>query len=90
MTIKTVTVFGASGRQGQTELRELIAQGSWPRAASRSKNLFSAKGLNSVAMMAACDFRQGNFCCNPQTIRHLLAESVLALNAALSNHSDRD
>ena len=53
MTIKTVTVFGASGRQGQAELRELIAQGSWPRAASRSKNLFSAAGLDSVAVMTA-------------------------------------
>ena len=53
MSIKTVTVFGASGRQGQAQLRELVAQGYWPRAASRQKNILDAAGLDGIAVMPA-------------------------------------
>jgi uncharacterized protein YbjT (DUF2867 family) len=53
MSINTVTVFGASGRQGQEQLRELMTQGYWPRAASRQKDVLDAAGLEGVAVMAA-------------------------------------
>jgi uncharacterized protein YbjT (DUF2867 family) len=52
MTIRTVSVFGASGRQGQAQLRELIAQGYWPRAVSRHKEIFQSAGLDGIGIMA--------------------------------------
>jgi uncharacterized protein YbjT (DUF2867 family) len=52
MTIRTVAVFGASGRQGQAQLRELAGQGYWPRAVSRHKEVFRAAGLDDIGVMS--------------------------------------
>jgi uncharacterized protein YbjT (DUF2867 family) len=58
MTIRTVAVFGASGRQGQAQLRELAANGFWTRAVSRQTEVLRNAGLNEIAIIGA-DYADG-------------------------------
>jgi uncharacterized protein YbjT (DUF2867 family) len=57
MSIRTVTVFGASGRQGQAQVQQLLAAGYWTRAISRNASLFHGKEFEGVAVLAA-DYAQ--------------------------------
>jgi uncharacterized protein YbjT (DUF2867 family) len=52
MTIKTVTVFGASGRQGQAQVKALLAAGYWTRAVSRHQSIFQAPAFAGTAVVA--------------------------------------
>ncbi|ARN73152.1 SDR family oxidoreductase [Oceanicoccus sagamiensis] len=53
MDNKTVTVFGASGRQGLAQIRQLRAQGYWVRAVSRSPERFYTREFEGVAVVQA-------------------------------------
>ena len=53
MTIKTVTVFGASGRQGQAQVKSLLSAGYWTRAVSRHQSIFHAPAFAGAAVVAA-------------------------------------
>lgn len=53
MQFSTVAVFGASGRQGQAQVRELAAQGFHPRAISRHKELFATPAFQGIEVVAA-------------------------------------
>ena len=53
MTIKTVTVFGASGRQGQAQVKRLLHAGYWTRAVSRHRAIFDAAEFAGAAVVAA-------------------------------------
>jgi uncharacterized protein YbjT (DUF2867 family) len=52
MTIKTVTVFGASGRQGQAQVKALLTAGYWTRAVSRHQVIFRAPAFAGTAVVA--------------------------------------
>jgi uncharacterized protein YbjT (DUF2867 family) len=43
MTDRIVTVFGASGRQGQAQVRALLAAGFYVRAISRNPEILQAR-----------------------------------------------
>lgn len=53
MENKTVTVFGASGRQGLAQIRQLLAQGFWVRAVSRSPERFYTDEFEGVCAVRA-------------------------------------
>ena len=53
MTIETVTVFGASGRQGQAQIRCLLAAGYRTRAVSRHPAIFDAPAFAGVTVVPA-------------------------------------
>lgn len=53
MKNKTVTVFGASGRQGLAQVRQLRAQGFWVRAITRSPGRFHKPEFEGVATVEA-------------------------------------
>jgi uncharacterized protein YbjT (DUF2867 family) len=53
MKNKTVTVFGASGRQGLAQVRQLLAQGFWVRAVTRSPERFYTHGFEGVSAVRA-------------------------------------
>lgn len=53
MSIRNVAVFGASGRQGQAQVRALLAAGYWTRAVSRNRSIFEAKSFEAVAVIPA-------------------------------------
>mgnify|MGYP001827162588 FL=1 len=53
MQNKTVTVFGASGRQGLAQIRQLRAQGFWVRAVTRSPERFYTDEFEGVAVVRA-------------------------------------
>ena len=53
MPVKTVTVFGASGRQGQSQVKSLLAGGYWTRAVSRHRSIFDAPAFAGAAVVAA-------------------------------------
>jgi uncharacterized protein YbjT (DUF2867 family) len=53
MTIRTVAVFGASGRQGQAQVRRLRDEGYAARAISRQPRIFAAPGFQGVELQAA-------------------------------------
>jgi uncharacterized protein YbjT (DUF2867 family) len=53
MSIKTVTVFGASGRQGQAQVKRLLAAGYWVRAISRHPSIFATAEFAGSAVVAA-------------------------------------
>jgi uncharacterized protein YbjT (DUF2867 family) len=53
MENKTVTVFGASGRQGLAQVRQLLAQGFWVRAVSRSPERFHTREFEGVSAVRA-------------------------------------
>jgi uncharacterized protein YbjT (DUF2867 family) len=53
MTIKTVTVFGASGRQGQSQVKRLLSAGYWTRAVSRHQAIFQSAVFAGAAVVAA-------------------------------------
>ncbi|XVQ14953.1 SDR family oxidoreductase [Spirillospora sp. CA-255316] len=50
---RTITVFGASGRMGQAQVRELIRAGHRPRAVTRSAGLFERLGMPGLDVVAA-------------------------------------
>lgn len=50
---RTVTVFGASGRMGQEQVRQLLRAGCRPRAVTRSAGLFQRLGMSGVEVVAA-------------------------------------
>lgn len=52
-TIKTVSVFGASGRQGIAQIKALLADGYWPRGLMRDPARFPADIPDGLALMAA-------------------------------------
>lgn len=52
-TIKTVCVFGASGRQGMAQIKALLADGYWPRGLMRNPAKFPAQVPDGLALMAA-------------------------------------
>jgi uncharacterized protein YbjT (DUF2867 family) len=51
--MKTVTVFGASARQGQAQVRQLLAQGFWTRAVTRQKAIFDGPRFEGVSVVSA-------------------------------------
>jgi uncharacterized protein YbjT (DUF2867 family) len=53
MTIRTVAVFGASGRQGQAQLRELLRQGYTPRAVSRNPHILANTEFEGIEVVPA-------------------------------------
>jgi uncharacterized protein YbjT (DUF2867 family) len=53
MENKTVTVFGASGRQGLAQIRQLLAQGFWVRAVTRSPERFYTHEFEGVSVVRA-------------------------------------
>jgi uncharacterized protein YbjT (DUF2867 family) len=53
MTIRTVTVFGASARQGQAQVRQLLRQGYRTRAISRQREIFAAPAFRDVTVVNA-------------------------------------
>ena len=53
MEQKTVTVFGASGRQGLAQVRQLLEHGFQVRAVTRSPDKFSQPQFESVAVTRA-------------------------------------
>lgn len=53
MDIKTVTVFGASGRQGLAQIRQLRAQGFQARAITRSPERFQGPEFEGVTCVNA-------------------------------------
>jgi uncharacterized protein YbjT (DUF2867 family) len=53
MENKTVTVFGASGRQGLAQVRQLLAQGFWVRAVTRSPERFYTQEFEGVSAVRA-------------------------------------
>jgi uncharacterized protein YbjT (DUF2867 family) len=53
MENKTVTVFGASGRQGLAQVRQLLAQGFWVRAVTRSPERFYTHEFEGVSVVRA-------------------------------------
>jgi uncharacterized protein YbjT (DUF2867 family) len=53
MQNKTVTVFGASGRQGLAQIRQLRVQGFWVRAVTRSPERFYTDEFEGVAVVRA-------------------------------------
>jgi uncharacterized protein YbjT (DUF2867 family) len=76
MANKTVTVFGASGRQGLAQIRQLVAQGFWVRAVTRSPERFYApefEGVSAVradynnlnSLIKACENADGVFFTHP-------------------------
>jgi uncharacterized protein YbjT (DUF2867 family) len=60
MTIKTVTVFGASGRQGQAQVKALLAAGYWTRAVSRHQSIFHAPQFAGTAVVVGDYSDQGS------------------------------
>lgn len=85
MKIKTVTVFGASGRQGLAQIRQLLAQGFWVRAVTRSPERFyrpEFEGVSAVradyndlgSLIKACENADGVF------FTHPMFEDVLHVN----------
>jgi len=53
MAIRTVTVFGASARQGQAQVRQLLQQGFQPRAVTRQKDIFSGPDYRGATVVEA-------------------------------------
>jgi uncharacterized protein YbjT (DUF2867 family) len=53
MKFKKVAVFGASGRQGQAQVWELLQNGYAVRAITRSRDVFSTPPFSGVEIMAA-------------------------------------
>jgi uncharacterized protein YbjT (DUF2867 family) len=53
MPFKTVTVFGASGRQGQAQVKCLLAADYGVRAVSRHRSIFDAPEFAGAAVVAA-------------------------------------
>ncbi len=53
MTIRTVTVFGASGRQGQAQVKRLLSAGYWTRAVSRHQSIFHTPAFAGAAVLPA-------------------------------------
>ncbi|MEM9880203.1 MAG: NmrA family NAD(P)-binding protein [Pseudomonadota bacterium] len=54
--IRTVAVFGASGRQGYAQINALLAEGYWPRGLTRSVDAYPFPIPAGLALMAA-DYR---------------------------------
>ncbi|MEM7569213.1 MAG: NmrA family NAD(P)-binding protein [Pseudomonadota bacterium] len=52
-TIRTVAVFGASGRQGIAQINALLAAGYWPRGLMRDPAKFPGTVPDGLALMAA-------------------------------------
>jgi uncharacterized protein YbjT (DUF2867 family) len=50
---QVVTVFGASGRQGQAQVRQLLATGRGVRAVSRNPEIFTQPGLCAAEVISA-------------------------------------
>jgi uncharacterized protein YbjT (DUF2867 family) len=76
MKIKTVTVFGASGRQGLAQIRQLRAQGFGVRAITRSPERFQGPEFEGVAcvnadyndlhsLIKACEYADAVFFTHP-------------------------
>jgi uncharacterized protein YbjT (DUF2867 family) len=76
MKNKTVTVFGASGRQGLAQVRQLRAQGFWVRAITRAPERFHGpefEGVTTVradynnleSLVLACENADGVFFTHP-------------------------
>ena len=93
--MKTITVFGASGRQGQAQVRQLLLQGFRPRAVTRQKDIFAGPDFRGVTVIAAdyddpgsldraCDGADAVFYQSPQlgTRPQILQQSVNVANAA--------
>lgn len=53
MSIRTVTVFGASGRQGQAQVRALSKQGILARAITRHAGIFDRSEFSNVTVVPA-------------------------------------
>lgn len=53
MSDRTVTVFGASGRQGQAQVRTLLEAGIHARAVSRDPEIFTTPELRGAEVVAA-------------------------------------
>jgi uncharacterized protein YbjT (DUF2867 family) len=53
MAGSTVSVFGASGRQGQAQVRHLLAEGHRARAVSRNPGIFTGPGFAGAEVLAA-------------------------------------
>jgi uncharacterized protein YbjT (DUF2867 family) len=53
MKLKPVTVFGASGRQGQAQVRQLLAQGYAVRAITRNQSILDRAGIKGAEIMPA-------------------------------------
>lgn len=51
--IKTVCVFGASGRQGIAQIKALLEHGYWPRGLMRDPSKFPGHVPDGLALMAA-------------------------------------
>jgi uncharacterized protein YbjT (DUF2867 family) len=51
--VRRITVFGASGRMGQAQVRELMRAGHQPRAVTRSAGLFERLGLSGIEVVDA-------------------------------------
>ena len=95
MAIKTVTVFGASGRQGQAQVRQLLRQGYQTRAVSRQKGIFADPAFKGVTVISAdyndatslakaCDGADAVFYQSPQlgTRDRIMQQSLNVADAA--------
>jgi uncharacterized protein YbjT (DUF2867 family) len=93
MENKTVTVFGASGRQGLAQIRQLRAQGFWVRAVTRKPERFYAPEFEGVAsvradynelesLIKACENADGVF------FTHPVFEDVINVNDHIKRVGD--
>ncbi len=91
MSSQTVTVFGASGRQGSAQVRALLAAGYAARAVSRHRELFAAPDLaaaevvpadyaDPASLVTACEGAHAVFFQPPQVER---PDRILAFAAAV-------